>query len=193
MDITTVARVKETSASSWADTDEDVVLAQLVSAVSTQFEKYLRRHVEVTARTEVYRLRKWQGLVRVKGWPITSVSSVKYHDTQDFSSVTALTANSDYVVDTSAGTFDLLFGASNSPGFLQVISTGGMATNQTTFAATYPDIVHAADLQILEQWRRRNTPGGNVTNGPSGTAFDGQLKLLDFVTDVLDQYRAEVW
>jgi hypothetical protein len=189
VDLTTLARVKVLMEIASTDTSKDVILTRLILAYSAQFEAYLDRHAETKARTEVYFLRRYSRLLSLRGAPCTAPTSVKYTLDRDFVAATALTSGNDYVVDTDVAMIRFLFSTNLDPGYVEVVYTGGMATNTTNFVAAFPAVAEAADQQIAYHQSRISTPGGSLTVGGEGRTFVGQLDLLEGARRVLDVYR----
>ena len=165
----------------------------MLTAVSKRVESYLGRGIETTERTEVFDLELGQKRLLLYAYPLVSVDGVWNDPNREFGEETAA-SNVDVLGPSGVLLLDR---ASLYPGesVLQVAYTGGMtddgATDPTdSFISLYPDIAHAVDLQVCEMWRRKTQPGASNYSYPDGsTAYDGGLKLLPFLKDVLDPLR----
>ena len=112
MDLTTRARVK--GMARVTHVNDDAFFDQMIVDTSSRVEKALSRHTQQQTRTEIYRLRRHQKVVWLRGFPArsTSTSSVKYASTHDFTNITALTEFNDYNLDDEFGLLRLRIGAS---------------------------------------------------------------------------------
>jgi hypothetical protein len=155
-------------------------LSQIITGVSKSVEKELRRHAEAVERTVQIDVNRHSTSISLKGYPITSVSTIQ----NDPSRVYPVGTSVDpvlYYVDLEAGIisfdFELLWG----PGAAKVTYTGGMAagadeaTRRAAFIAAYPDLVMAIDQQIYYLWSRRDNPGV-INKNPSD--FGGGASYL---------------
>lgn len=161
------------------------------------------RHAEQTARTEVYRLPPHKRILSLKGFPVNDAVTftVKVSTTRDFSESTALTEDTDYSLEPEigvirfftrpTGTSHPVSGALIQPAFVQVVYTGGMATNVAGIVSSFPEVARAADLQVAYLWKRRSHPGGNLQlGGQSGTDYqEKEYGYLRAVLDVIGQHK----
>ena len=189
MDLTELADVKALGTWAAGDTQDDAVLARMITSVSAQVERELCRHVEQTSRTEEFYLRQGEKVVTLVGAPISSVTSVKYGADKDWANETALAETTEWIQDAAGGTVRLMFQTQAAPGWVQVIYTGGMAANVSAFKTAFPDISEAVAQQVFYQFSRRQSPGGTVTVQGGTQNFTGQLKLLDMLTQAIETHR----
>lgn len=190
MDLTTTARVKALiEAGGKAQTSLDGMIGTLVTVVSAAVEQYLGIGCELKNRTETFDLADGQKVV-VLGAPAASISSVKHDLAHVFGTGTDL-ASTAYTLD-DGGRLLYLDDAILSPGrnVLRVAYSGGVAASETAFAAAWPDVAGAVDLQVAHLIQRRDTLGTtNVAVGGSSEGFDGGIDLLPLVKRVLDLRR----
>lgn len=190
MDLTTAARVKALiEAGGKAQTALDGMISTLVTVVSAAVEQYLGLGCELKARTETFDLADGQRVVRL-GAPAASISSVKHDLAHVFGAGTDL-ASTTYNLDDD-GRLLYLDDATVTPGrrVLRVAYSGGVAANPAAFAAAWPDVAGACDLQVAHLIQRRDTLGtANLAVGGASEGFDGGVDLLPIVKRVLDLRR----
>lgn len=188
IDATTVARVKTVLGKT--DSADDTFLGNAISAVSRQFEGILHYELEQTSRVEDYGVQLHQRELFLRQWPLVSVTSVVVSSDWDFANGTTLTADEDYRIDTVTGSVYFLRGALIA-GFqtARVTYVAGLGTDTSNLETTAPDIVMAADLQVAEDFRRRDNPS-TVTRGQLGKrkTFADQHNLLDRVRELLQPH-----
>lgn len=193
MDMTTIARVKALMGGNITSAS-DANLTEIVEDVSSRFERYMRRQVLKQTNTETYPLRRYGSVLSLKATPVTSITSLKYTThPSDFPDTTAMDAGLYVLENEESGLVRFVgqmpFSSARVPGYIQAIYVGGMADDTADFIASWPDIARAADQQCAEEFRRRNTPGGNVQSDGGTTQYNGQLDLLEGVRRTLDGYR----
>lgn len=174
-----------------AETEIEAVLATVSGAV----EAYLNRYVASSSRTEYFDVEPYQTVFRLRGVPVSSVSSVYFDEEQSFGSSTALTSD-DYYLPTldSAGLLRIRFMLNTDvvqyPASLKVTYTGGMAADAASFVTAYPDIAGAVDVQVAHEWQRRNALGTSSVTYPDGTTASLTLdRWVPSVKQVLDYHR----
>ena len=188
MDLTTLVRVTSLMKKKAGDTSDDVLIARLIGKYSQAFEMYLRRKVEVTSRTEVKSVILNQDEIYLEGYPVTSVTSVKWSDTRDFTSASSLTADNDYVLEPESGIIRLRFTFETERSYIQVVYSGGMAVDQAAFTTAYPDISETMDLQIAYHLRRTANPNSNVSVMGANKDYESPLRLLPDALETLNRY-----
>lgn len=189
IDMTTKADVKLQMR--WTDTDDDAVLDDLIHQVSKEAENYLGRWLKTEARTEIYTLKPNRTWLSIKGFPITTVTSVKYARDEDFTLVTAIDTSL-YSVRQNLGQIRFRPGAISAqynPGFVEVIYTGGLALDTTAFKANEPRLEGAARTEVINRFNRRKNPEGNVQGFGAGVAYQGAMKPLEDFYTALDHRR----
>lgn len=205
LDFTTLARVREILGFPSSDTSKDALISQMITAASARIEDEMRRKAKKQAYTELYELPEARHVLMLRAAPVDAAQAVtiKANGTADFTSATALTANRDFVLNPQAGivrfytTWQAPRRAGSSypagPIFVQVAYTGGLATDTAGLIAAYPDLAEATDLQASYLFRRRATPGGNVTVGAGSTSFEEQYGLLKEVQALIARHTRRDW
>ena len=190
MDLTTLARVQSFAELS-SNAADDALIGTLITGVSMQIEKFLDRHVESKARTERLDVLPGQTTLFLKGYPVSSVTSLKNDSEWDFGSSTEL-ATTLYNVDTDEGEINFKRNTLLQPGqkVIQVTYTGGMAATTAAFITAFPDIAYAADQQVSFMFRRRTSQGNEVTSIPGHTVtVNTDMGLLADVIKKLQVHR----
>lgn len=165
------------------------LLNGLLASVSAKVEKYLDRTALVAAYTETFSIEPGTSFIRLKAYPVTSVTYVSNDVTRVHDSTGYLDSD-DYYVDLTRGTIEIDYGLDGGPGALKVSYTGGMAATDEAFAAAYPDIANAVEIQTIHEFRARDSlaPTSFAALGIS-SSVSSQIALLDEVTRVLDEHR----
>ena len=158
MDLTTATRVKELLEKS--DTGLDTLIAQLITPISQQVEKYLNRHAQEVSRTEQYTIKAFQQIVKLRGYPVLAlpVAAFKNSSGRDFTG-TAIDTTS-YYLDLVTGEvqFDNI-ALIDGPGVFQAVYTGGMAANTAAFLTAFPGVAGQVDAQVASMVHRRHELG----------------------------------
>lgn len=190
MDLTTVARYKAYSGIGGAS--EDTILGYLITAVSAQFENHLDRYVESTSRTVYQDVEPGQRVFSLRGYPVSSVTSVHNDIDWDFESSDLLDAD-DYTVLGDDGLLNVpRYTLAYGPRALKVVYTGGMAADVATFDASYPAIETALWMQIAYSYDRRQfNADTSVSIAGSSTTFHTP-ELLPEVVGILRPYRRRI-
>lgn len=185
--ITTSARVKAQRDLSGSGFDSFV--DKIIAGVSQMAEDYLGRRLLQQSWTEIKQLQSRRRIVSLDAFPITSVTSVRYAPTRDFSTVDPMDS-SGYQVLLREGQIDLS-GIQTwfERGFVQVIYTGGMATDTAGFIAAYPRIADAADNECVARLNRMRAPDGSPQALNSSVAYQEQLAPLTDFYAALDPHR----
>lgn len=195
MNLSTVDRVLALTSATGKATDETrAEVAAVLATVSGAVERYLDRFALRQARTEYHDVEPMQSRVRLRAYPVTTLTSVNYDPDQAFGSTTAMTS-SDYYDPTLDVEGALVFRYPFMPSVphsraLKVVYTGGMATDTDSFVAAYPDLAGAVDVQTSHEWQRRNALGVSSVSYPDGTTASLSLeRWVASVKQVLDYYR----
>ncbi len=194
MDVTTKARVQAILASGGQQTAPlDALIPVLIADVSARFERYVGRKFEQTSRTERFDADPTISRFFLDAYPVASVARVEYDPDRDFGSTgEVLTENDDFVTDAECGIV-FLEGFVQSRPYRQaweVEYTGGLAANVAALVTAYPELAHAADLQVAYLARRRQSLGGSATAAGAGSAtYVGAYELLPEVKAILDLFR----
>ena len=183
MDLTTIENVKLYV----TENTSSPLLTKLVTQVSKAVESYIDRGAETVARTEYFDVEPNQRIVIVGAYPISSVSSI-YNDPGREYTGTTITA-SDYAI---YGDGRIVFDYPLSPGAraLKVTYTGGLGATQAAVESSYPDLVEAVTLQVVHEWRRRNSLAEDTATLAQGAITVGAaMNWLPRVRAILDFYR----
>jgi hypothetical protein len=179
---------------------QDLLIDELVAEVSADVETFLGRHIVATARTEVYRLHAHQHTFSVKGAPITDQPTLKYHMRDLQWADVGDQDTTQFHTDRTRGQVYLRFNTPYSPGYAQIVYTGGMIAEDadpdaqlSAFIAAYPQLAGAVDQQVVEILRRRRNPTGSLSVRGSSVVNQGELGLLRDVRRRLDQFRRRRW
>lgn len=179
--LTTVARVRELARIVDTTAGIDTILTDLISEVSQQAEDFLGRHLSVERRTEVLSVKPNHQHVSLRGMPITSVSSVKYSASLNFTDVEVLDAAC-YDVRNKLGQIYLRFGAIGTqfnPAWLEVQYSGGMATSTDDFRTNYPRLEMAVRREVVNRFNRREHPEGEIKAFEAGVTHAKELGPLE--------------
>ncbi len=205
MDLTTLERVKVGLGD--AGNQNDALLAQLITSISVDLERRMKRYVQSAQRVEVVPVVSGYRCFSLRGTPLDPDSvAVVACPTRDFAGPEAFPykANVDYVVDPENGLVNILrlfdtriIGATLAPlapGFFQVTYTGGLAADTAGLIAAYPDLADACDLQVVHRFKRKDSAGAvKQTMGGTESTSTGEYKLLDRVEQVCAFYRRTVF
>lgn len=185
MDLTTATRVKRRLGITDDDATNDEVIGSLIARVSDECEDLMNRDVESTLRT--VQRDSWYGMrsLSLRGYPVTSVTSMHNDIDRLFGSETLIDA-ADYYVELESGLIHFEFNPFPAKGGLQIVYTGGMATSTANFIAAYPGIADAVDQRVCQLWQRRNEIGvaslgsgqGNLSNQTIDWAPDSLAAVM---------------
>lgn len=192
MDLTTLERVKRLLPGAAESTEEDPLLASLITSASAMAAQFLRREVQTAARTNTYDWACGRRRLFLPAFPVASSPAidVRFDTEGTFDSTTVVDADS-YRLDSENGILHFVYWAPHeSVQALRVAWTGGMGTTTETLAAAYPDVVQAVTFQVVHEFRRRKRLDvGSVNIGGQSIAMAGELKLLDHVKALLEPHR----
>lgn len=195
LELTTLARVKafaNADSVAWS-AGVETLATQLIRSVSRAIERHLGRELKAEARTIDLDVEPGRSLLWLPAYPVSAVASVKLDASREFASSSIVAATA-YVVDGRLGAVRFL----SPPGVYgplaaRVTYTGGIAADAAAVVADgseYLDLAEACELQVLYEVRRRDNPGGTSTQGGGGsTTFEGALKLLTRVLELLAPHR----
>lgn len=198
---TTLARVKTMLGIPTTVSTYNAALTNVIAAVSSEFEKYLNRPLSQEARTEDYTLTLNGRSIWLLATPVVTVTSIKVDAGWSFS-VSALDStrykvNEDtgrvYFLDNLVGGLGVSDLDPEAVDALRVVYTGGIASATASLLTVAPDIALAADIQVAEDWRRRDNPNTQKRGGPGGgTTWTEAHRLLPRVMDLLQPHRRMV-
>lgn len=161
----------------------------LIPVVSRQIERYLGREIELKARVEDYSLRQFQRTVLLRNAPVTELTSVSFDPRARFDG----SGGNDFDVnlDPETGLLHILDELGEwGPNSLRVSYTGGIAATAEDVVANYPDIAHAANLQLGHILERRVNPGARRdVSAVGGATYTGEVDLLKYAKQLLHPYR----
>lgn len=168
MDLTTVDRVKRRLSLTDSDLQYDALLAALVSRTSAEAERLMNRLVLSAARTTQHDYTPGMTSLSLPGYPVTSVTDVRYDLDRTFGSSTIIDATTLYT-DTASGLIHFEVLQIPGRGVVQVTYTGGMASDTSAFIGAYPDIAEAVDMRCAQLWQRRDEIGLTGVSGSQGS------------------------
>ena len=189
---TTLARVKallgDTSSAN------DALYTTLIDGVSREFEAVLGYPLLQAERTDFYDLNQNDRIIFLRVVPVVSVAEVKIGPTYwDFTGLSALTADQDYRLGQDG---QLWLEERTYSGFqkAQVRYTAGLGTTDAAVIAAAAELALAADMQVAEEFRRRNNPTTVSRPGPGGTSktYSAPHGMLPRVLELLDSRRRMV-
>lgn len=186
---TTLARVKAMMETGGADPiapEHDSYLNQLIVDYSATFERMLGRKSVRGTYQKQFDVEPGQRVIVLDAYPNVSVATVVNDTSRVFSGSTI--SNADYYVDSDAGliTIDKV-SLIPGPGVLRVTWAGGLGTNTTALVRDFPDLAHAADIQVDHHFRRREAMGATgISQGPGNVSWEGAMTLLPTVSDILN-------
>ena len=189
MDLTTTARLQDRLDIDSGDTAANTLLARLISRVSGLVENYLNRSVLSTSRTYQTDVARGQGEIFLPAYPVSSITSIKNDVLRQFDASTVIDSG-DYYLESTSGrvSFDVVIVPGR--GVLQVVYTGGMAEDTSSFITAYPDIAEAVDEQVAYHWMQRNRVGEVSQTTAGGSVSTVSLAaLLPTVKGVLANHR----
>jgi hypothetical protein len=173
---------------------ESAALDNLIASVSDTIERFLDRHTTTSARTEFYACDAGSKSVQLRGFPVTTVSTVLHSAEGDFvDGMETLTAD-EYQLDAESGI--LFFRQTRDPGPLawKITYTGGLAADTTALIAAYPTLADACEKQVTHEWRRRLALAPQSSDqGGSSVNYTGAVDLLPVVQRILTPYRRITW
>ena len=162
MDLTTAARVAAILIPGSTPTQQySAVIAPFITMVSGMIENYLNRNITIGEYTEYFDVNLSDRVFRLRAYPVTSMSTVRYDTEQVWDSSTIITPDQyrSPVYDPN-GLLTLVAGRAVPLGFaaraLKVVYTGGMATNTANFIANFPVIATIADRMVAQYYVSRD-------------------------------------
>lgn len=185
MYITTKENIKQLI--SKTDAGDDVILNAIALGLTTRFEQFADRLVEIIAdRVKYFDIEAGQEIFLLPAFPVSACSVWNDEDrswnTQLDSGVyTFLGDLGELVVDD----YSLVTGAKK----LKVQFTGGMAASQTALQTAYPDLEMACRIQgafLYEKRQRLGAKGQSVAGG--NVIYDSKVELLPEVREVWNIY-----
>ena len=200
LDMTTVARCKQYLKIREATTQEDDMLAILITAASVLIAEHLDRHILIEERTEYRDVCDSQRLLWLQGWPVkldpgTGLPLLEIKNDinypQDWSG-DALAQGDDYLLyngERGLGKIEMRYHLVGGPQALRIIYTAGMATRTTlegtsgACAAGPPDTFTDANATFVDDMVEAGMTlvVTSTANGNAGTytitSVDSQTQL----------------
>lgn len=162
MDLTTPTRVANILIPGQTPTAQfSSVVAPFITMASVMVENYLNRSITIGEYTEYFDVNLSDRVFRLRAYPVTAVSTVRYDTEQQWDSSTIITADQyrSPVYDPN-GLLTLVAGRAVPLGFaaraLKVVYTGGMATDTANFIATWPMISTVVDRLVSQFYVTRD-------------------------------------
>lgn len=188
---TTLARVRDRlKKTNVADTSDDTLLQEMIDGVSREIERHLGYELEQKSRVERYSPEVGNHLVFLRQRPVVSITQVRVasEGTWDFAIYTTLVANKDYrlVGNNLYFVAGLIFGRDT----LEVTYVAGVGTTDAAVITAAPEIALAADTQIVEDFKRRDSQGAS---GKGGKTYVGEIELLKRTRQLLAGRRRMVF
>lgn len=171
----------------------DALLNTLIESVSREIEAAIGYPLAQAARVEYHDLEQNDRILFLRVVPVVSVAEVKIGPSDwDFSSLTALTADDDYRLGNDG---QLYLNLSVSAGFqkAKVTYTAGLGTTDAAVATAAGDLAFAADMQVCEEWRRRDNPTTVSIPTPKGAkTMEAPHRFLPRVESLLARHKRMV-
>lgn len=177
--------------------DHDDTINSIITGIAAVFASHCQRPLLVTAEDVTEQVTGYGHMLRIKRFPIVSITSIKESWTYEFDDADALTVNTEYLVLNGGlnGVLQRRYGAWPCiEESVQVIYRGGYCAagvTPTGDEVALPDnLREAAVLQCCFIFQRRDDIG------LAATSFDGgsiqkfsAVKLLPLVEQILTAYR----
>lgn len=185
MYITTKDNIKELTGETGSN--NDVIITSIALSMTTRFEEYMGRLVEIDARTEYFDVGDKQQLFLLQAFPVSACQvwndlDRTWNTEIDSSNYTFLGSWGELIIDT----YTPISGAKT----LKVTYTGGMASTQAAFQTSFSDIEMAARIQAAFIFEKRQRIAISAeTVGSGSIRMDQKIQLLPEVKEVLDKYR----
>lgn len=185
MAITSLAAVK--AYRNVTTTEHDTELARLIPAVEQYLVAYCGRQLERTTVTEDYTPAAGQRVLRLRQYPVASVTAVYDDPTRQWGTDTLVPASA-YVVEAATGLLTLTDRTfRGGPGAVRVVYTAGYAPGSPELAA-----LEQAAIELI--WLARLKGDQALLGLRSRAIADGRIETYATawpaeVRDVLDRYR----
>lgn len=191
IDLTTLARVKNLTPASVADTSMDSAMSQWISDISARIGRFIGWHLSSATRTEVYELAKNRNVLRLDAKPLVGVTSIKSnpYEPSDWSTVAAF-GTTTYTVNKAGGWIRFHRQLADEPNYVQVVYEGGFGAATANIISDFPELAQACELQVKYLSERLSSIAGNVTTIPgAATQYSREYSLLAEVQRILEQHR----
>lgn len=174
---------------STTDTYLDEYIEQAIRAVSQQVEDECGRWFRLDTYTEVLDVVTGQKLISLRGYPISSITSIKEATDGDFASATAKTSTDYWTLENGrTGQVQMRYvGFVGGAGSVQVIYVGGLANETSALPA---DLRMACVDQVAFMVRRATTSHLKSESQQQGSVtYFQEASILPAVQHVFDRYR----
>jgi len=188
MSLTTLANVK--AFKNITATEHDTEILRLIPVVDGFIELYCNRTLEQATVTEYHSTRAGQTILRLKQYPVASITSL--HDDPDrVYGADTLIAATDYVLDDEKAGIVKLDGIAFEEGLknVKVVYVGGFASGSKERA-----LLEQAAIELL--WLARNKGDQALLGLQSRSIADGRVDTFNTdwpagVKTILDRFRKE--
>lgn len=176
------------------DTGHDTELTEILTAAGAEFEDYCRREFELKERTE-FPYSSGGPYLKLKCWPVVSISSLKVATTYDFDSAREMVADTDYRLTQNGfgGNLFASFGWSNVPDAIRVVYLAGYVAAgdapQAGQTAVPPDLTEAAIEYASLIWKRKDTIATKSENYDGATTVYQPVGIDKKTAAVLNRYK----
>jgi hypothetical protein len=188
-----------------SNTDDDILITDMLSAVSDRIESYCKREFKLKTYTEKFNPTPEQKVFRVRAYPISSITSIETDPTGTFSdiaNITTIDTNSYrisadgrdiefYVGTLTTSTITTLF-----PTPVRIIYTGGLSAHATISIFALEDVV--GTLTIGSTCRGEDSGAYGIVSAvdgdsisveiSTGTFEDGESLIIGGATATLDEH-----
>jgi hypothetical protein len=186
MSLTTLANVKAFKNITASEHDSEIL--RLIPAVDAFIAQYCNRTLEQATVTEYYSTRAGQTTLRLKIYPVASITSI-HDDVDRVYGADTLLAASDYVLDDAEAGIVKLDGCTFNEGLrnVKVIYLGGFAVGTPQRA-----LLEQAAIELL--WLARNKGDQALLGLQSRSIADGRVDTFNTdwpagVKEILDLFR----
>ncbi len=177
------------------ETVNDTELTELLTAAGKEFEVYCQRELELANRVDYF-----TGLgtrLKLKSWPVVSVSEIKIAADYDFDGADALIANTDYrLVELGKSGIVYRIGGSwwpQTPDSIKISYRAGFVPAGTTpgtgETAVPAELAQAAIDYAALAWKRRDTRATKSENFEGGSTTFERVELDAKTKAILDKYK----
>jgi hypothetical protein len=168
LELVLLATVKSVMDMPPSNTEGDAILNVLIRGASKDFEELSGRGVDLIERTEYFDVEAKTDHLLLKGFPVANSPAIKiYQDVDRVFGATTEVDSSYYFLDEERGIVDLFQQYPVAPKTIKVVYTGGMAKMESPsigseFWNLYPDVAEAVILEVIEQYKRKDTLGAGM-------------------------------
>lgn len=195
-DFTTLEAVKVLLGVPENECSRDEMIEALIDAISGRFVGYLGLHAVSTARVELYEVRQHKKILSLDAKPIDTGQTfeIRIASNDDFTGLSAISTET-YTLHAPEGWIRFRRQMPNAPNYVQVTYTGGLGATTADLMSRFPELAHAAELQVKYLLNRRDSLGGTITSGGFGSSNTLQAvhtspyKLLPEVEAILATHR----